>query len=154
MPPGPWIAVVGLLSAVAASSAVAQEDAGSVSVESVTIDGRTATLDTTPLANIEYRVKVTNVIDDRNNPHLIDPTRNTANFFGIPQSNGLEFTSAVSMSETTILLSFSEPLAEITVNPTKFTVQEFDPETDELAEEKLLITGSVGFAWRRIRGMR
>jgi hypothetical protein len=55
---------------------------------------------------------------------LIDPTRNTAVFFGIPpiDTAGPQLVSAVSTSDTTVLLSFSEPLDSEAANPQHFSI--------------------------------
>ena len=116
---------------VATADGAPAQDVGHVAITEATVEGRTVILETSPLQTIKYQVKVTNVLDghakklaDRpKHSMLINPTRNTASFFGIPQSAGLELTSAVSTAETTILLTFNEPIAASGVNPTNFQVE-------------------------------
>lgn len=73
--------------------------------------------------NVEYAVKVISVtsLDDG---ILIDPTRNTASFFGIPpyDAEGPTLVSAACTSDTTVLLSFSEPLDDEAADPINFSI--------------------------------
>ena len=58
------------------------------------------------------------------NRRLIDPTRNTASFWGIPpvDTQGPRLVSAASISSTEVLLSFSEPLNSNAADPTNYTI--------------------------------
>jgi len=85
-------AVVPFYRIVSANDTAPAQDVGDVVINKAAVAGRTVILETSPLQNIEYQVKVTNVLDgyakkltDRpKESNLIDPTRNTASFFGIP----------------------------------------------------------------------
>ncbi len=72
---------------------------------------RTVVLNTTSQENILYTLTVRNV-KARRDDFLIDPTRNTATFSGIPteDAQGPSVLSAVATNNTTVLISFSEPL--------------------------------------------
>lgn len=85
--------------------------------------GTTVLLTTSSHQNVEYTVKVTNVKSSAGS-FLIDPTRNTATFHGIPveDSTAPQVTGAVSTSATTALLSFSEPLTEGAGNPLNYEI--------------------------------
>ncbi len=58
------------------------------------------------------------------NRRLIDPTRNTAFFFGIPTVDtfGPKVVRAISTSNTEVVVSFSEPLNSDAANPINFTI--------------------------------
>lgn len=98
---------------VAANAATPREDVGDVDILAAVLsaDELHVTLTTTPQEDIEYRVTVTNVIE-RAGSHLINPTYNKADFFGISpvDTTPPSVTSAVPTSATTILVSFSEPV--------------------------------------------
>ncbi len=55
---------------------------------------------------------------------LIDPTRNTASLFGMPpvDGDGPEVTNVVSTGDTTLLVSFNEPLSADAINPASFGI--------------------------------
>ena len=80
-------------------------------------------LTTSTQQNTEYTVKVTNVIGDSGGK-LIDPTRNTATFYGIPADDNVQpyVAGAAATASTSVLLSFSEPLADGADDPVNFTV--------------------------------
>ncbi|MHC5108841.1 MAG: hypothetical protein ACYTHJ_03065 [Planctomycetota bacterium] len=58
------------------------------------------------------------------NRRLIDPTRNTANFFGIPapDDSGPFVVSARSISDTEVIVSFNEPLNSDAPDPLHFSI--------------------------------
>lgn len=58
------------------------------------------------------------------NRRLIDPTRNTALFFGIPpvDTTGPQVVRAESISNTEVVVSFSEPLDDQAANPLNFSI--------------------------------
>lgn len=72
---------------------------------------RTVVLTTTPQENIQYTLTVRNVRSIQDD-FLLDPTRNTATFMGIPAEDSLgpHVSDAVAISNTSVLVSFSEPL--------------------------------------------
>jgi hypothetical protein len=74
-------------------------------------DDVTVILTTEPQENIEYTVKVTNIRRDPGG-HLLDPTNNTAKFFGFPPFDNVapRLLAADSINKTTVVLRFSEPL--------------------------------------------
>ncbi len=79
-------------------------------------------LTTSSQENLTYTVRVVNVEDD--SKKLLDPTRSTATFIGIPlrDETSPQLLSAVSTSSTTLLLSFSEPLDDDAADPTFYTI--------------------------------
>lgn len=87
-------------------------------------DETTVVLTTTPQANIEYTLQITNV-KSKAGGKLIDPTRSAATFFGIPpiDINPPQVIGAVSTSDTTLLISFSEPLDNESADPLNFTIR-------------------------------
>ncbi len=94
-------------------------------VQSATPDlgERTVVLNTTPQKNMQYALTVTNVkavSDD----FLIDPTRNTASFFGIPTDDDVPptVTGAAATGSTSVLVSFSEPLDNEADDPLNFSI--------------------------------
>ena len=82
-----------------------------------------AILTTETQENIEYTVKVTNVASLEGGI-LIDPTRCTASFYGIPpdDTEGPTLTGAACTSATGVLLSFSEPLDDQAADPINFDI--------------------------------
>jgi len=74
-------------------------------------DAKTVLLTTTPQQNIEYKITATNIRAIRDD-FLIDPMRNTAVFHGIPPADAARpaVVSAVSASDTSVLVTFSEAL--------------------------------------------
>lgn len=76
------------------------------------LDRTTVVLTTSPQAAELYRVKVTNVAS-RDGGRLIDAGRNAATFQGVPPFDGRppDVTGAVATSNTTVVVSYSEPVA-------------------------------------------
>jgi hypothetical protein len=72
-------------------------------------DGMTVTLTTSPQKDLQYEVIVTNVAS-KSGGMLIDPTQNTATFFGMPPDDTAapNRVSAASANQTTVILSFNE----------------------------------------------
>ena len=106
-------------------------DIGQIRVDSasLSLDGRTVELATSSLDNLEYLVKVVNVKKaPASEDARINPTRNTATFFGIPTTQGPVLLSAASTSENTVLLTFDEPLAASSVDASDFQVR-YGPNT-------------------------
>jgi hypothetical protein len=83
----------------------------------------TVVLTTSPQQGLQYEVTATN-IEAASGGHLIDPTRNSAAFIGIPpvDNDPPELLGAVSTSSTTVLLSFGEPLADNAADPINFEI--------------------------------
>jgi hypothetical protein len=79
---------------------------------SLSADGMTVTLTTSPQKDLQYEVIVTNVAA-KSGGMLIDPTQNTATFFGMPPVDITppKLLSAASANQTTVILSFSEPMS-------------------------------------------
>lgn len=86
-------------------------------------DETTVLLTTSSQENLGYTVIVTNV-QSKAGGKLINPSQNTAIFFGIPpvDTTAPQLLSATSTSSTTVLLSFSEPLANSAADPTKYSI--------------------------------
>jgi cysteine-rich repeat protein len=113
-------------------------------------DGRTVVLTTTPQANILYQIVVTNV-RGADGEFLIDPTRNTALFQGIPPDDfdAPRVVSAVSVGDQGVLVTFSEPLRVESADAANFGIE---PELDVIdavltaQENQILLTTSVQLA--------
>jgi Bacterial TSP3 repeat len=90
---------------------------------SLSADGMTVALTTSPQKDLQYEVIVTNVAG-KSGGMLIDPTQNTATFFGMPPVDTTQpkLLSAVSANQTTVILSFSEPMSLDTPDPTNFPI--------------------------------
>jgi cysteine-rich repeat protein len=86
-------------------------------------DGRRVTLTTTAQSNISYRVIATN-IQSVGGEFFIDSTRNSAVFQGIPADDvaAPRVVSAVSASQTTVLVTFSERLRVESADAASFTI--------------------------------
>ncbi len=128
----------------AADGQAPARDIAAVRIESAVLsaDETTVLLTTSPMSNLQYQVKVTNV-EARSGGQRIHPGFNRGHFFGIPSTDVLQLTSAVPIAETTVLLSFSEPISEAGVNPTNFDVA-YCPLDDTACAEpaELLITAA------------
>jgi len=83
----------------------------SITGATASADGKTVLLTTTPQQNVEYEITATNIRAMRDD-FFIDPAHNTAVFRGIPAPDAVRPTvlSAVSASDTSVLVTFSEPL--------------------------------------------
>lgn len=86
-------------------------------------DGKTVVLTTTAQQNVEYEITATN-IRARSDDFYIDPARNSAVFRGIPPADVDRpiVVSAVSASDTTVLVTFSEPLRVESAAAANFSV--------------------------------
>lgn len=86
-------------------------------------DGRRVTLTTTPQSNVLYRIVATN-IQSAGGAFFIDPTRNSAEFQGIPPLDDTppRVVSAVSASDRSVLVTFSEKLRADAADPAKFAI--------------------------------
>jgi len=87
--------------------------------------------------SVEYNVKITNVASLASGT-LIDPTRCTASFYGIPPDDTTPpgLTSAVCINATSILLSFSEPLDDGAADPINFSITSANP---QIARDPVII---------------
>jgi hypothetical protein len=85
--------------------------------------GKTVTLTTTPQKNIRYELIATNLRAQRDN-FYIDPTHDTGVFWGIgaPDTTGPRLVSAVSVGDTSIILTFSEPVRAESASASNFTI--------------------------------
>jgi hypothetical protein len=117
------------------------EDVGLVRIQSAVLgtNKRTVTLTTTPMQNIEYSVKATNVINT-NGGKFINPMLNIATFFGIPHSEGLRLVSAASTDLTTLLFTFSEPVDPGSIDLSDFVVT-YIPQGGSPPPLPLVVTG-------------
>jgi hypothetical protein len=101
------------------------QDIGELHILSAALsaDGMTVTLTTSPQKDLQYTVIVTNVAS-KSGGMLIDPTQNTATFFGMPpvDTTKPKLLSAASANQTTVILSFSEPMSLDTPDPTNFPI--------------------------------
>ena len=101
------------------------QDIGELRILAATLsaDGFTVTLTTSPQKDLQYEVIVTNVVSKSGNK-LIDPTHSTATFFGMPavDTTRPRLLSAASAGRTVVILSFSEPMSLDTPDPTNFTI--------------------------------
>jgi hypothetical protein len=90
---------------------------------SLSTDGMTVALTTSPQKDLQYEVIVTNVAG-KSGGMLIDPTQNTSLFFGMPpvDTTRPKLLSAASADQTTVILSFSEPMSLDTPDPTNFAI--------------------------------
>lgn len=100
----------------------------SVELSEIGSEGTTAILTTEPQQNLPYTVKVTNVKSAAGD-FVVDPTRSTATFFGIPPVDTVppQLTNSTATNDTTVVLSFSEPLDPEWIDPQYFTITCFDP---------------------------
>jgi hypothetical protein len=106
-------------------------DVGDIDVfaAALSADSLTVVLTTSPQVDIEYEVKVVNVKSKASPNKFIDPTANTATFFGM---NPVDTTppgvvSCTAISATMVLVAFSEPLADDSADlrvadPLNFTI--------------------------------
>lgn len=99
--------------------------------------GTLVILTTETQENIEYTVKVTNV-GSAEGGILIDPTRCTASFYGIPPDDTTPptLTGAACTSATGVLLSFNEPLDDEAADPINFSITSPD---SEIAPDPVII---------------
>jgi hypothetical protein len=81
-------------------------------------------IDAIKLRETEDEIWVHSVCGLAINRRLIDPTRNTASFFGIPapDDTGPFVVSARSVSDTEVIVSFSEPLNSDAPDPLHFSI--------------------------------
>ncbi|MBI1826018.1 MAG: hypothetical protein HY287_02635 [Planctomycetes bacterium] len=81
-------------------------------------------VDTIKIRETNGEIWVSSVCGLSTNRRLIDPTRNVANFFGIPPVDtfGPRVVKAVSSSNTEVVVSFSEPLNSDAANPLNFSI--------------------------------
>ncbi|UCE60817.1 MAG: hypothetical protein JSU63_03520 [Phycisphaerales bacterium] len=95
-------------------------------------DRTTVIVSTTPQDNIIYTIRVANIAS--HNGFLINPTRCTATFFGIAPNDedGPRLLSAVSTTDMTVLLTFSEPLDHDAADPVNFQITCDECPTPEL----------------------
>ena len=86
-------------------------------------DGRTVVITTTPQQNTVYEITVTNIRAIRDDFYL-DPMRNTATFHGIPPADSVPpvVVSVVSASDTSLLVTFSEPITIESADPANFII--------------------------------
>lgn len=89
----------------------------------------TVLLTTANQINQVYTVRVTNVVSKSTSASptrqfLIDPTASTASFFGLPPSDDANprLIGAAATSDTSVLLSFSEPLSDDAASPLNFAI--------------------------------
>ncbi|MGD2064464.1 MAG: hypothetical protein PVF51_12895, partial [Nitrospirota bacterium] len=104
-------------------------------------DGTTAILTTSTQDNVAYTIRVTNVTNKTG--QLINPILNEAEFSGIPPVDDIRPTlvRAESTSATTVLLWFSEPLANSAGDPTNYRIcMTLDAECSPATQ--LVITGA------------
>ncbi len=96
---------------------------------------RTVVLNTSSQENIVYTVRVSNVKAVRDD-FLIDPTRNTADFLGIPtdDQNGPFVLRAVATDNTVVLVSFSEPLGGTGIQDVPVDGEPDDPSNYRITE--------------------
>ncbi len=83
----------------------------------------TVRLTTASQNRAQYTLRVTNVSASNGNK-LIDPDKNTASFQGIPpvDNDPPQLLTAAVVSDTKVLLSFSEPLADGQADPVNFSI--------------------------------
>lgn len=104
-------------------------------------------VDTIKLRETNSETWVHSICGLATNRRLIDPTRNTAAFFGIPTVDtfGPRLVRANSLSNTEVVLSFSEPLNSDAANPLNFTISPdlavFDARPDKYDTQIILTTG-------------
>jgi cysteine-rich repeat protein len=86
-------------------------------------DGRSVVITTTGQENILYQIIATN-IRGREGDFFIDSSRNTAIFQGIPAPDAADprVVSAVSVSDESVLVTFSEPLRIESANAVYFSI--------------------------------
>lgn len=86
-------------------------------------DELTVLLTTSSQSGTEYTVKATNV-KSKTAGKLINPFLNTATFLGIPPADTTppRLLSAMATGSTSVLLSFSEPVADNAADPRHFTI--------------------------------
>jgi len=110
-------------------------------------DERRIILTTTQQFDIEYFVTVANIYSAPPGK-LIHPARNKMSFFGIAETDTTppRMTNVISTGNTSVLVTFSEPLSDVSVDPINFTIctVAFDPVTKECPSgNELRITNSV-----------
>lgn len=96
----------------------------------LSIDGTEVVLTTSAMAQVEYRVRVTNVF--RRDGIRIDPTNNQATFFGFTENDTTQprLWTLISTSPTTVIVEFIdqnnrvEQMGDSAADPTKYA---FDP---------------------------
>ena len=109
----------------AANDATPREDVADVDIVDAVLEPSqiTVVLTTSPQTNIEYTVKVTNASRGPG-PFLVDPTQNEKTFFGIPPDDPdpPQLLKAEPTSDSTVLLTFSEPLNDEADDPVNFSI--------------------------------
>jgi cysteine-rich repeat protein len=113
-------------------------------------DGRRVTLTTTPQSNVLYRVIATD-IQSIGGAFFIDPTRNSADFQGIPpvDDDPPRVVSAVSASDKSVLVTFSEKVRVESADPAKYAISptlEVLGATLTAAENQVLLTTAAQHA--------
>jgi hypothetical protein len=110
---------------VAADASPPARDVGNIVITNAVLnaDKTTVVLTTSSQDDREYTVIATNQ-KRRSGGHLIDPFRNTATFFGIApiDTTSPRVVSAFSTGSTSILLTFSEAMADNAIDPAHVTI--------------------------------
>ena len=89
----------------------------------LSLDGLTVRLTTEAQDAISYTVRATNILS-RAGGFALDPTRSSATFTGIPPLDTVKprVLSAVSISTTSVLVTFSEPILPGAADPANFVI--------------------------------